>query len=88
MSFEISLLFCVCTKRKNLRYLYSSPGLEILSGDLYEDNQYLSLLKVQDNITVTNDNYFPIVIDTLNISLAISWVCCVQFEVRSSTKFR
>ena len=57
-------------------------GLEIASGDVYSDTTKPTILTLLDNVTVTNDNYFPIVIDTLNISLAISWVGGVQFEVR------
>ena len=54
----------------------------MISGDVFVYPQHTTSLILQDNVTITNDNYFPIVIDTLNISLAISWVGGVQSEVR------
>ncbi|KAL5265150.1 hypothetical protein ACHWQZ_G006035 [Mnemiopsis leidyi] len=65
-----------------------SSGLEIISGNVYNDPQHATSLILQDNVTITNDNYFPIVIDTLNISLAISWVGGVQSEVGSIGRSR
>ena len=62
----------------------TSSAMRIVSGEVYSDPKYTTFLMLQDNITITNENYFPIVIDTLNISISISWTGGVNMEVSTS----
>lgn len=61
-----------------------SHNMRIVSGEVYSDPKQTTFLILQDNITITNENYFPIVIDTLNISISISWTGGVNQEVGST----